>query len=702
MADKQQSVDVRQSQQGCALCDGATTCMHLASTTFAGIPKNNIGEELSAVFPNYDVLGMIGEGGMSIVYKARHQMLNRLVAIKMLHSHLMRDEMQIRRFRQEAQALFVLEHPNIVSVRDFGTTEAGAPYLIMDYLEGKSLSEELRDSGPMPVGRALNVFIQACSALEHAHSKGIVHRDIKPSNLVLTKDKEGNDVVKVVDFGIAKLTQDGDINPGLTQTGDVFGSPLYMSPEQCLGQKLDARSDEYALGCVMYEVLSGDPPLVGESALATIHMHASDMPAPLTVPNCAPLLRDRLDELIYKTLEKSPDKRYESMRAVRRELEELLEADSLRRTTGLYVKFARLQRKFSKAVRVHPLRSLATLASAIALIAVSGYLATDRVLPLTVEPKTITETGQYHWSWNEPMKVSSPARFEDTFRSANFIIEQFDKAYGKYGEKTNLARWKLAGFLFSSGHFAEATPYYNEVYNYNRAKLGPHDVATAEAAKKLGDCYMLSHEPAPAVRCYEEVRQMYLQLPGIGRSERMDLNLNLANCLLRTTAGVESNALDSSDIEKIKKAYDLFSTATKFGQDAFSRMQEAMASSGMADCDRMLAELSSNPSKKQKYLAKAMEEYRAAYDRWCQSEGNSTVHRDYDKTLCLLRLGDTSLLMHKYDDAAAFYHEAENSDGYKEVVINPDGFRQNLARVLWRQGKWGDALREDQNYGHNR
>ena len=272
----------------------------------------------------YEILSMLGRGGMSVVYKAHHKLLDRTVAVKMLLKGSVASQESLQRFQHEAKAISQLEHPNIIKVHAFTASEVGV-YLVMDYLEGISLAEIIEEEKSMPAKRALPIFRQAAAALDHAHSRGIIHRDLKPSNIMLVHDHEtGRDeFVKLVDFGIAKLMpHEGEVVQKLTRAGAVFGTPAYMSPEQCTGKPLDARSDIYAFGCVMFEIITGNPPLEGESALATMYLQLQEE---------APLLSDalagretslELERIIDKCLEKEPDNRFQSMAEVLSALEE--------------------------------------------------------------------------------------------------------------------------------------------------------------------------------------------------------------------------------------------------------------------------------------------------------------------------------------------------------------------------------------------
>ena len=270
----------------------------------------------------FEVLSKLGEGGMSAVYKARHMLMDKIVAIKLLFAS---DIQSLKRFQLEAKLACNLNHINIVTVSDFGVSNKGQPYLVMDYLEGRSLGDCVKIDGPMQLNRALGIFTQACDALTYAHKKDVIHRDLKPSNFMLVLDDSFSELLKVVDFGIAKqINFDDPAGQGLTKTGEVFGSPLYMAPEQCLGRKLDARADIYSMGCVMYEVLTGAPPLVGVNALDTLHKHINEDPQPFAVANpaCANL-PPMLEKLVFKALARDLEQRYQTMFELWADLNEL-------------------------------------------------------------------------------------------------------------------------------------------------------------------------------------------------------------------------------------------------------------------------------------------------------------------------------------------------------------------------------------------
>ncbi len=272
---------------------------------------------------HYEFVDIVGEGGMSVVYKARDKILGRTVAIKLMHAHVAANSKQILRFQQEAKAASLLSHPHVISVHEFGTLDDGQPFLIMDYAEGKSLAEIITSRGRLPVARALAIFVQVADALSHAHRKNVIHRDLKPSNIMLCRGDRGEDVAKVVDFGIAKIVQSDADKRGLTQTGEIFGSPPYMSPEQCAGWPMNNRSDIYSMGCLMYEALSGHPPFAGESLVETVYKHMHEPPPQLVAEG--EKFPEMLQMIVTKTLAKEPGERYETMEQLSADLQHVLD-----------------------------------------------------------------------------------------------------------------------------------------------------------------------------------------------------------------------------------------------------------------------------------------------------------------------------------------------------------------------------------------
>ena len=261
----------------------------------------------------YQIVELIGSGGWGNVYKANHLTLTKDLAIKIVHRHLLKDDSRLKRFEQEAQLLSKIENPYVVRVIDHGFDPA--PFIVMEYFSGTPLDQLLKDNGPMPPQRAINLFIQLCDGLSSAHALRIVHRDLKPSNILL---KSNSDEVecKILDFGVAKFLDPETPEGGMTATGELLGSPAYMSPEQWKGQ-CDHRSDIYSLGCIMYEVLTGKPPFSAQFGLEYMAKHLSDQPAPISQLCKGAKYQAGLEEVVNKCMQKSPADRYQSSLACR-------------------------------------------------------------------------------------------------------------------------------------------------------------------------------------------------------------------------------------------------------------------------------------------------------------------------------------------------------------------------------------------------
>ena len=266
----------------------------------------------------YELGETLGYGGMSEVHHGRDVRLGRDVAVKVLRVDLARDPQFQHRFRREAQNAAALNHPAIVAVYDTGETvsEYGPlPYIVMEFVDGRTLRDIVKTEGPMDEQRAMETMADVCAALDFSHRNGIIHRDVKPANVMITTDG----AVKVMDFGIARALADGQ---GVTQTAAVIGTAQYLSPEQARGEQVDARSDVYAAGCVLYELITGDPPFTGDSPVAVAYQHVREDPTPPSHQN--PDVSAAMDAVVLKAMSKNPANRYQSAAEMRSDLVRVL------------------------------------------------------------------------------------------------------------------------------------------------------------------------------------------------------------------------------------------------------------------------------------------------------------------------------------------------------------------------------------------
>ena len=273
----------------------------------------------------FTITSKIGAGGMGVVYKARQKGMDRNVAVKILLTEYLTNDTAVRRFQREALAVSRLEHPNTVRIYDFGeTVEDKQLYIAMEFLPGEPLQRMLNKHSQLSVRRTLRVVQQICRSLNEAHGKGIIHRDLKPDNVFVGTIEGQKDFVKVLDFGVAKLREGQDDGGTLTQHGVIFGTPKYMSPEQCKSQDVDARSDLYSVGVMMHEMLSGRVPFESDNPLAILIMHAQDPVRPMSETRPNLVIPFEVEELMHRLLAKEPSDRPQAAKDVIDECESLL------------------------------------------------------------------------------------------------------------------------------------------------------------------------------------------------------------------------------------------------------------------------------------------------------------------------------------------------------------------------------------------
>jgi len=443
---------------------------------------------------NYKIVSVLGIGGNSVVYKAHHMLLNRDFAIKVLLPDRIPKEKAIRRFQQEAQAVSHLEHPNIVKLNEFGLDEAGQPYLVMSYVEGIPLSQLIEQTGRLNVDRSIKLVSAAADALKHAHAEGIIHRDIKPSNIIITTGINGTESVKIVDFGIAKIEIEGEARVTLTETGEVFGSPAYMSPEQCLGQPTDARTDIYSLGCVLYECVMGKPPFDKRSALETLMSHIQQ---PVTFD---PLIAiGELKTVIENCLAKRVRLRYQSIAE--------LQSDLQRIQTGMSP-----QRK-AAGLSQRKLLNIAWLAAAALSIPAIIYCASKfqqaNQTPPATPTVTVPSSGYYGGA--------SPSDFAPGAIKPHIANPLGTASGDAYAEADSMDKSSLV--YFQKGdykHAIQMLEFCRDTYHEGGTHFDPQgNIETAYRAEDfqhLGQCYVAMHQLDQAAANYKEALRLYTKV----------------------------------------------------------------------------------------------------------------------------------------------------------------------------------------------
>lgn len=403
------------------------------------------------VLDKYRIIELLGRGGMGSVYRVENLLVNRNYALKCL-SKVQTNDGSWRRFQNEAKAAHMLDHPNLIRVYDFGLLASGQPYFLMELVDGPTLSDEIKKRGKLDLARALKIFIHVAFAIQYAHSHKIVHRDLKPSNIMLAKPLyEGDEeLVKVVDFGIAKLTGADEFNQQtLTKTGEIFGSPLYMSPEQCMGIAVDHRSDLYSLGCVLYETLTGAPPFIGDSALSTMLKHQSESQLSLKEASLGDDFPQAIETIIEKLLEKDPDRRYQSANRLAEDLillEKSLGGDRqsevIATLTNAAQKIDREKAKVSLAPNIYVTLGACALTFLLGLILCYWLINNQPVAPRISAPP-MREPGQ-----------SKPVIKEDSVK--NVRVEPWARRSRKHIEFHFPAKTSLGVFEFRDGETQEA------------------------------------------------------------------------------------------------------------------------------------------------------------------------------------------------------------------------------------------------------
>lgn len=279
----------------------------------------------------YEIRDRIGTGAMSIVYRAIQHPIDRPVAIKILKKEWCESAATVKRFSRESKALSTVTHPNIVAIHDVGTMSNGQPFMVMEYLQGRSLEHRIEKEGPLPPEEVAEIFIPICDAMAKAHNAGLIHRDLKPANIMLCRDSNDQPLVKLVDFGVVKFTSGSKhvFSQKLTAKGETWGSPTYMSPEQCMGHELDARSDIYSLGLVLYEALTGSFAVNGKNVPQILAKQMTEMPPPFIVANPGLRIHESFEELTFRCLEKDPAKRFWAMTDLSEALGKALEQSKI-------------------------------------------------------------------------------------------------------------------------------------------------------------------------------------------------------------------------------------------------------------------------------------------------------------------------------------------------------------------------------------
>jgi serine/threonine protein kinase len=498
-----------------------------------GFAANSTLENGTIVGGVYSILSLVGVGGMGCVYLAEHPTLHKKFALKVMWPGSVNQE-NWSRFKAEAQTIASLNHPTFVKVYDLGLHENQLPYYAMDYLNGRSLEEVLIDDGPLSELDAIEIYIELLDGLAYAHRNGIIHRDLKPANIMLCSD-DGANSVKILDFGISKLSDSASLpSQHLTVAGDVFGSPFYMSPEQCAGEKVDARADIYSLGCSLFETLTGYVPFEGTNSFDTMVMHQEDEPPQLDEISGGLQFSAAINLVISKCLAKSPEQRYQSAKELALDLARVKEGRDLLNYSRAYPLSASSagtsspDRDDHDNVSSSPNRMIGRMAAVGLLLAVSAggiwFWSSTREAK-TVEAKTVIEkpssgsSSDFNSAASGAAVDSGQAQEASTKAPPPIIddrwIENADKEIAdcerRYGPDHPLLVNKLTNLAYAcrnQANYKKSEVIYKRIVDIYTRKLGPDHKYLLTALNEVADSCENQGKFAEAEGYYKRVLSM--------------------------------------------------------------------------------------------------------------------------------------------------------------------------------------------------
>lgn len=610
----------------------------------------------------YEFLEQIGDGGSGLVYKARHIQLDKLVAIKIMFPHLTLNEVKVQRFKQEAQTISQLKHPNIVNVLDFGQGNRGEPYLVMEYLQGVTLADIIEGTGALPLERALPIFIQICEALIYAHNKGLIHRDLKPSNIMLVSEPQEAECVKLIDFGLVKQLIEKDDLIRLTQTGEVFGSPYYMSPEQVRAERVDARTDVYAMGIIIYETLMGMPPFLGDDPHSVFRKQLTHDPGRITGVYSSPGMRDQLELIVLQAMAKEPERRYQNMAALKSDLTNLTAPrESMARASTLWNLVAMRCNNFWN----NSSKSMLVLLLAVAILI---GIVTSLFYTFVIAQGTSLNPDKYiTWEVEKKVVQMDPTEMRDQDLMIQVLINNFYKEknrdLGRYADALN----RQAKLFLETGRYAKAESAFKELIPVRQQLDGRRSISVIDAVNSLAACYYNQGR-------YDDAGSLYRDNLAAAQSIFGRNNLELALPL--------SNQADIySRQKKYKEAQPLFLRALDIWKE------QALENSS----DSLLTQshLADNYYY-QGQLTKAGNLYRSLLPKWRKFDGQLFQNA----AVCLQRLAEIAERQNDLRSAIDYYKQEleviariPNADNLKIAAIE-----KKLSQLLWQQGQWIESM----------
>jgi serine/threonine protein kinase len=417
----------------------------------------------------WNVLKLLGEGSMSTVYQAEHLQSGEYVVLKILNQQISTNAANVKRFDATSREIIGLRHPRIAKFLDIHLDDRGSVFLVLENLPGESLEDMLAKSGHLPTHRTIEIFTQVCEALEYGHEDDVLHRDLKPSNIILLDNHRQKDDVKLADYGVAKLLGDDSEDPRnsgyITRSKEVFGSPMYMSPEQCMGKKLDPRSDIYSLGCVMYETLTGKPPFVGKNVLETAYKHMNEPPKALVPDRSTDKILNRLQTVIFKALAKDPNERYQSVSHMKSDFALMLSGTDEEWNANTYAlkKITKLKGKPAKNKKESSARAWfsfeAAVIAGVSLIIVLVVVAFSFSFLNPDSTEAIKFNDDAIWLANRGISQGEGSDYQVQEETARTELNRAEKSAGANSPEYAKAANTLIGVYSKNNHLPEATKY---------------------------------------------------------------------------------------------------------------------------------------------------------------------------------------------------------------------------------------------------
>lgn len=608
----------------------------------------------------YEMLELVGGGGIGLVYRALDKSSQKTIAVKVLFPQMALKPEVVSRFKQEARTSSLLAHPNIVAIVDFDADKSQS-YLAMEFIDGMAASDYVEQYGKMTLEHAISVMLQACEGIQHAHARSVVHRDLKPSNLMLA-NVSGKEVVKIVDFGLAKAFRDETASASkLTKTGEVCGSPSYMSPEQCRGLRLDYRTDLFSLGCVFYELLTGRPPFFGEDPIETILKQISETPTEVRLEGIDPQVVSKVNAVLFRALAKDREQRYQSIDEMRADIENILaKTTSVWELPLLKLRVAKL--KFQGKSDKLPSKKALAIALPVAVI-VSSVVP----LYLLLSPKPSRDAFNKPVSWQTTKDKPSEEKAPERIKFTEFLISRYEEGAGLNSEPVMKALEERIGYFKRTMQFEQEQRDLEKLLKIRRSVDGPTSVLTATTTIELADCLYDQGKLAQALPGYRFAIPILIQTFG---KDYADLARPL------TRAGTISLALGQVDTAE---SYLSNAIAVMNARHKSDSLEFAESISGLAETYRMQT----------KYDI-AAESFEKAAGLWSKFAGAEKENA----TTCYVHQGDVLAELKKWSQATEAYQNAlGNMESTGET--EPAKFasiQDRLANTQWRSGKLIDAF----------